>query len=93
MIQTLSGSCSTSKPQLRKPEALPNDEAEQDRLDLQHHIWMLLDGEVAALPDGRPLKGFDIGCGTGIWPWRWKIHFLTPFEASRNYGIAAGNSM
>ena len=55
----------------RKPEALlPNDELEQDRLDLQHHIFrMLLDGGLThtVLPDDKPLEIIDIGCGTGIW--------------------------
>lgn len=49
---------------------LPNDEAEQDRLDLQHHIFrMLLDGGLThtILPDDKPLEIIDIGCGTGIW--------------------------
>ncbi|KIM94449.1 hypothetical protein OIDMADRAFT_136312 [Oidiodendron maius Zn] len=55
----------------RKPEALlPNDEFEQDRLDLQHHIFrMLLDGGLThtVLLDDKPLEIIDIGCGTGIW--------------------------
>lgn len=55
----------------RKPDALlPNDEAEQDRLDLQHHIFrMLLDGGLThtALADDKALEIVDIGCGTGIW--------------------------
>jgi tRNA G46 methylase TrmB len=55
----------------RKPDALlPNDEAEQDRLDLQHHIFqMLLDGGLThtVLPHDRHLEIVDNGCGTGIW--------------------------
>jgi hypothetical protein len=49
---------------------LPNNEAEQDRLDLQHHIFrMLLNGGLThtVLPDDKPLEIIDIGCGTGIW--------------------------
>ncbi|KAL1988146.1 hypothetical protein VTN96DRAFT_676 [Rasamsonia emersonii] len=48
---------------------LPNDEKEQDRMDMQHHIYLLIfGGELyrAPLPKhvGRVL---DIGCGTGLW--------------------------
>ncbi|KAF2867782.1 S-adenosyl-L-methionine-dependent methyltransferase [Massariosphaeria phaeospora] len=49
----------------------PNDEGEQDRLDLVHHVTlMLLDDKLhlAPLPtDGRPLRILDVACGTGIW--------------------------
>lgn len=46
---------------------LPNDEDEQDRLDLLHHIFlMLLDGKLKASP-GEPARVLDIGTGTGIW--------------------------
>ncbi|KAK9801432.1 putative S-adenosyl-L-methionine-dependent methyltransferase [Seiridium cardinale] len=48
---------------------LPNDAAEQDRLDLQHAIWRLvLDGWLALAPLTTPPKFvLDIGTGTGIW--------------------------
>lgn len=48
---------------------LPNDDEEQDRLDLLHHIWLLLlggklyDAPMAATPQ----RVLDIGTGTGIW--------------------------
>lgn len=48
---------------------LPNDESEQDRLDLQHHILkMCLDGSLTAtiLPSSAQ-NIFDVGTGTGIW--------------------------
>lgn len=48
---------------------LPNDESEQDRLDLQHHILKLcLDEELTAtkLPPSVQ-QIFDVGTGTGIW--------------------------
>jgi hypothetical protein len=65
-----------------KPEALlPNDEVEQDRLDLQHHIFrMLLDGGLTrtVLPDDRPLEIISIGCGTGIWAIDMGDFFLAP---------------
>ncbi|RDW57393.1 UMTA methyltransferase family protein [Coleophoma crateriformis] len=48
---------------------LPNDETEQDRLDLQHHIFKLaLDGDLTytKLPKS-PQRVLDVGTGTGIW--------------------------
>lgn len=48
---------------------LPNDEQEQDRLDLLHHIFLLiLGGKLydAPLPPS-PQRVLDIGTGTGIW--------------------------
>ncbi|KAJ5899083.1 hypothetical protein N7495_003827 [Penicillium taxi] len=47
---------------------MPNDEAEQDRMDLAHHIWrLLLDGELYKAPIENPQKILDLGTGTGIW--------------------------
>lgn len=47
---------------------LPNDESEQDRLDLYHHIWsMVLKGELHTAPLDNPQQILDIGTGTGIW--------------------------
>ncbi|KAH8147305.1 uncharacterized protein LAJ45_08783 [Morchella importuna] len=48
---------------------LPNDEAEQERLDIIHHIYLLLlDDKLHLAPiDLNPQKILDIGTGTGIW--------------------------
>ncbi|KAM4062729.1 methyltransferase [Hirsutella rhossiliensis] len=52
---------------------LPNDAQEQERLDLQHHIWRLLLGGrlyTASLPAPSTtpcLRVLDLGTGTGIW--------------------------
>jgi len=49
---------------------LPNDEQEQDRLDLLHHIFLLiLGGKLydAPIPDSSLHRVLDIGTGTGIW--------------------------
>ncbi|EXF86460.1 methyltransferase domain-containing protein [Colletotrichum fioriniae PJ7] len=50
---------------------LPNDAVENDRLDLQHHLYTLtFDGKLFVSPAGRdkPLKRvLDAGTGTGIW--------------------------
>ncbi|GAM39040.1 hypothetical protein TCE0_034f10260 [Talaromyces pinophilus] len=48
---------------------LPNDELEQDRMDMQHHIYLLLfGGELYRAPLPPKInKALDIGCGTGLW--------------------------
>ncbi|KAI5816918.1 S-adenosyl-L-methionine-dependent methyltransferase [Pyronema omphalodes] len=48
--------------------ALPNDETEQDRLDMMHHIYLLLlGGQLYSAPLDNPQRVLDIGTGTGIW--------------------------
>ena len=47
---------------------LPNDDEEQDRLDLIHHIFLLiLDGKLYNAPVVNPKRVLDVGTGTGIW--------------------------
>jgi len=47
---------------------LPNDEAEQDRLDLQHQLFLLSLGDLHLVPISKtPHNVLDIGTGTGIW--------------------------
>ena len=47
---------------------LPNDEEEQDRLDLTHHLWLLVGGgDIIKAPIQSPQKVLDLGTGTGIW--------------------------
>ena len=48
---------------------LPNDEVEQARLDLLHHVFRLaLDGKLFAAPiQGEVQRCLDCGTGTGIW--------------------------
>ncbi|RPA93777.1 S-adenosyl-L-methionine-dependent methyltransferase [Choiromyces venosus 120613-1] len=48
---------------------MPNDETEQDRLDMMHHIYLLmLEGQLHVVPlDDNPQRILDIGTGTGIW--------------------------
>lgn len=48
----------------------PNDEREQERLDMAHHmITAALDGRLylAPIPEDEALRILDIGTGTGIW--------------------------
>ncbi|EFX04982.1 methyltransferase type 12 [Grosmannia clavigera kw1407] len=48
---------------------VPNDEAEQERLDLVHHIYrLLIKGELFLAPiSAHPHRVLDLGTGTGIW--------------------------
>ena len=47
---------------------LPNDEKELDRIDLKHHIMLLLcDGHLHVAPLHKPRRVLDVGTGTGIW--------------------------
>ncbi|KAL1962249.1 hypothetical protein VTN77DRAFT_9905 [Rasamsonia byssochlamydoides] len=47
---------------------MPNDDTEQDRLDLVHHIFsLILDGELFVAPVKQPQAILDLGTGTGIW--------------------------
>ncbi|RPA74305.1 S-adenosyl-L-methionine-dependent methyltransferase [Ascobolus immersus RN42] len=47
---------------------LPNDDQEQDRLDMYAHVWnMILDGALHKAPLENPQKVLDVGTGTGIW--------------------------
>jgi hypothetical protein len=65
----------------------PNDEVEQDRLDLQHHLFLLtLDGKLALAPIEEMRGGIhnvlDIGTGTGIWA----IDFASSFPSASVMG-------
>ncbi|KAF8459795.1 S-adenosyl-L-methionine-dependent methyltransferase [Kalaharituber pfeilii] len=46
---------------------LPNDEIEQERLDLMHHIWRIVTGTLHLAPIENPERILDLGTGTGIW--------------------------
>ncbi|KAK5989462.1 Methyltransferase pytC [Cladobotryum mycophilum] len=49
---------------------LPNDGSEQDRLDLQHHLFRLTLGKLFICPAGhyKPIQRIlDAGTGTGVW--------------------------
>ncbi|KAF5013376.1 hypothetical protein FDECE_623 [Fusarium decemcellulare] len=48
---------------------LPNDDTEQDRMDLVHHLYrLLLGGQLFLAPIANdPKRVLDLGTGTGIW--------------------------
>ncbi|RPA81044.1 S-adenosyl-L-methionine-dependent methyltransferase [Ascobolus immersus RN42] len=47
---------------------MPNDEVEQDRLDLMHHLILTLNkGSLYEAPLENPQSALDLGTGTGIW--------------------------
>lgn len=47
---------------------LPNDEQEQDRMDLTHaEMMLLLDNNLYFAPIINPQRVIDLGTGTGIW--------------------------
>ena len=49
-------------------QMLPNDDREQDRLDILHHVFRLtLGGALCRTKLDNPQKILDIGTGTGIW--------------------------
>ncbi|RDW60316.1 hypothetical protein BP5796_11922 [Coleophoma crateriformis] len=48
---------------------MPNDEIEQDRLDMQHQLWLMTLSDKLHLAPIKPNPNhiLDIGTGTGIW--------------------------
>ncbi|KAH7123137.1 S-adenosyl-L-methionine-dependent methyltransferase [Dactylonectria macrodidyma] len=47
---------------------VPNDDEEQERMDLGHHIYrLILGGKLHLAPITNPQRILDLGTGTGIW--------------------------
>ncbi|OCK79493.1 methyltransferase [Lepidopterella palustris CBS 459.81] len=62
----------------------PNDEKEQDRLDMLHHIYLLIQGgSLSTAPITSPNRVLDIGAGTGIWA----LDFADQFPEAEVLGI------
>ncbi|OCL15438.1 S-adenosyl-L-methionine-dependent methyltransferase [Glonium stellatum] len=63
---------------------LPNDEAEIERLDVQHHVWRLtLNGKLYISPISDHVQNvLDIGTGTG----RWVIEFADEHPSAQVLG-------
>lgn len=66
---------------------LPNDEGENDRLDLQHYMYsLMLDGKLITAPvpkDQQLRRVLDAGTGTGIWA----INFADEHPESQVLGL------
>ncbi|KAH8802850.1 S-adenosyl-L-methionine-dependent methyltransferase [Xylogone sp. PMI_703] len=65
----------------------PNDEREQERLDLQHHLFLLtFDNQLYVAPIKDIPRGvhnvLDIGTGTGLWA----IEFASEFPSAKVIG-------
>ncbi|KAF4920664.1 putative urea carboxylase [Colletotrichum viniferum] len=72
----------------------PNDEQEQDRLDLQHNLFLLtFDNALGLAPPNQPNSNvqrvLDVGTGTGIWA----IDFGEDHEQAEVLGIDLSHSM
>ncbi|KAL1971102.1 hypothetical protein VTN77DRAFT_53 [Rasamsonia byssochlamydoides] len=62
---------------------VPNDEEEQERMDLLHHIYrLLLGGRLHLAPIQNPQRVLDLGTGTGIWA----IHFADEYPSAQVIG-------
>ncbi|TGO20144.1 hypothetical protein BTUL_0001g01560 [Botrytis tulipae] len=63
---------------------MPNDDDEQDRMDLLHHVFnLVLDGKLYLAPIENPQRVLDVGTGTGIWAIDFAEYVQTCLEEKR----------
>lgn len=66
----------------------PNDEQELDRLDLQHHMFLLVnDHRLYFSPLRNPKRILDIGTGSGIWPIEMGMYAVSLRIKPSNFGM------
>lgn len=69
---------------------MPNDEGEQERMDIHYHgVRLVLDDKHFICPLRDPKAILDIGTGTGIWA----IDVADDFPNSQVIGIVSGISV
>ncbi len=58
---------------------MPNDELEQDRLNLQHQLWLMtLNGKLSLAPlKNEPQHVLDLATGTGVWAMEFALEHPT----------------
>jgi cyclopropane fatty-acyl-phospholipid synthase-like methyltransferase len=55
---------------------VPNDDKQQNQLDIAHHLYGLtLGGKLCLAPIKNPKKVLDIGAGTGIWAMDFAVQY------------------
>ncbi|KAK2734404.1 methyltransferase domain-containing protein [Colletotrichum kahawae] len=67
---------------------MPNDERENDRMDMQHHMFLMtLGGRLGISPPCQPgahiQRALDVGTGTGIWA----IQYAEDHPEAEVYGV------
>lgn len=70
---------------------MPNDAEEQARMDMQHHLYlMLFGGELYRAPlPSRLRRVLDVGCGTG----KWAFDFADSHAQTDVIGESVSNSV
>ncbi|KAJ0305487.1 hypothetical protein COL5a_007273 [Colletotrichum fioriniae] len=64
---------------------VPNDETEQERLDIANHLWLIAwDGKFCLCPKNQGAKRvLDLGTGTGVW----SILYADAFQGAEVLGV------
>lgn len=68
----------------------PNDDTQNEQLDILHHmLTLLLDNKLFLAPIEKPQKVLDVGTGTGIWA----IDFADQFSSAEVIGTDLSDIM